>query len=229
LEFYKLFEDHYGGGTAVLIRGARIHRVLVGLQNPDFFSVGLKNTIQNSNTESYQIKAGPSAQNAISPSEGLLYQRGHLFGRGVTENGEAVTIGYSSSSKFWRNRSARVGELIEWCHQLTQKLLTRGTVLTGTPLDTLEVGEEIERLPNGLIGVGWPANVFKDFPTIEITTGDRKIESAIFNVESFIWNGPNNSGVVFYDSAKEMKEAWENTWSHKASVEQGTCEVLGVT
>jgi hypothetical protein len=51
----------------------------------------------------------------------------------------------------------------------------------------------------------------------------------VFNVESFIWDGSSNSGVVFYDSAKEMKEAWENTWSHKASVERRTREVLGDT
>jgi superfamily II DNA or RNA helicase len=183
LEFYKPFEDHYGGGNAVLIPGARIHRVLTGLQNPDFFSVGLKNTVQNSNTESYQIKAGPSAQNAISPTDGLLYQRGHIFGRGFNQDGEAVTIGYSSSSKVWSNCSARIGELIEWCQQLAVKLLTKGPVLTGTPLDTLEAGEEIEQLPDGLIGVGWPDNVFKDFPKIKITTGDRKTESQLLDVE----------------------------------------------
>jgi hypothetical protein len=183
LEFYKLFEDHYGAGIAELIPSARIHRVLFGIHDPDFFSIGLKNTVQNSNTESYRIKAGPSAQNAISPTDGLLYQRGHIFGRGVTADGEAVTIGYSSSSKVWSNHSGRVGELIKWCQQLAQKLLRQGAVLTGAPLDTLDVGEEIQELPDGLIGVGWPANVFKDFPRVRITDNNRTTEGQLLDLD----------------------------------------------
>lgn len=204
LEFYKPFEDHYGGGTAELIPGARIHRVLSGIQNPDFFSIELKNTVQNSNTESYQIKTGPSAQNAISPTDGLLYQRGHIFGRGVSEDGEAVTIGYSSSSKVWSNHSGRVGELIEWCQQLAQKLQRQGMVLTGTPLDTLEVGEEIERLPNGLIGVGWPGNVFKDFPRVRITIANRKIDAQLLDLDLSV------------DFQHSSRDAWTIVLSHHA-------------
>jgi superfamily II DNA or RNA helicase len=183
LLFYKLFENHYGKGLANLLSGPRINRVIADLTDPEFFSVGLKNTVQNSNTESYQIKAGPSAQNAISPTDGLLYQRGHLFGRGSDPTGKQVTIGYSSSSKVWSNSSARIGELIEWCQTLATKLQTKGAVLTGTPLDILEVGEDLETLPSGVIGVGWPAQVYKEFPRIKIEDGDACTESQLLDCE----------------------------------------------
>lgn len=168
IQFYKVLEEHYGGGTAKLIPGPRINQVLSGLKNAEFFSVGLKNTVQTSNTESYQIKAGPSAQNAISISDGLLYQRGHVFGKGVGADGKAVTIGYSSSSKVWSNFSARVAELVEWCQMLAVKLGSKGPVMTGTKLDSLAIGEEIEQLPSGVIGAVWPVQVYRDFPRIAI-------------------------------------------------------------
>ena len=175
IQFYKLLEEHYGQGNAKLIPGPRINRVLADLKNAEFFSVGMKNTVQTSNTESYQIKAGPSAQNAISVSDGLLYQRGHVFGKGITADGKSITIGYSSSSKVWSNAAARVAELIEWCQSLAGKLAGRGPVLTGTRLDALAIGEEIETLPAGVIGAVWPAEAYREFPRIAIIRDDRAI------------------------------------------------------
>lgn len=183
LSFYKLFEDFYGKGLANLLSGPHINRVIADLQDPDFFSIGLKNLVQNSNTESYQIKSGPSAQNAISPTDGLMYQRGHLMGKGADSDGKRVTIGYSSSSKVWSNSSGRIGELIEWCKLLATKLQKKGVVLTGTPLDTLEVGEELERLPTGVIGVGWPERVFKESPNVRIDWNGVQTECPLLDCE----------------------------------------------
>lgn len=183
LSFYKLLEDFYGKGLASLLSGPRINRVIADLQDPDFFSIGLKNLVQNSNTESYQIKSGPSAQNAISPTDGLLYQRGHLMGKGADGDGKRVTIGYSSSSKVWSNYSARIGELIEWCQVLAAKLQKKGAVMTGTPLDVLEVGEELEKLPTSVIGVGWPERVFKENPRVRIQLNGDTIECPLLDCE----------------------------------------------
>lgn len=183
LSFYKLMEDFYGKGLASLLSGPRINRVIADLHDPDFFSIGLKNLVQNSNTESYQIKSGPSAQNAISPTDGLMYQRGHLMGKGADDEGKRVTIGYSSSSKVWSNYSARIGELIEWCQALAAKLQKQGVVMTGTPLDVLEVGEELEKLPIGVIGVGWPDRVFKEDPRVRIELNGTTTECPLLDCE----------------------------------------------
>lgn len=191
IQLYKLFEDLYGNGTARLLTGPRINRVLADLKNTEFFNVGLKNTVQTSNTESYQIKSGPNAQNAISPTDGLLYQRGHLFGKGSKEDGSEITIGYSSSSKVWSNYSARVGELVEWCKELAKKLNTKGAVVTGTPLDSLQIGEEVSSLPEGLLSVDWSANVYKDFPRIRINASDDDFECQLLDFDLSL----NHSGI----------------------------------
>ena len=183
LSFYKLFEKHYGNGAAALLSGPHINRVIANLQRPEFFNVGLKNTVQNSNTESYLIKSGPSAQNAISATDGLRYQRGHLFGKGLNEEGKSVTIGYSSSSKVWSNTSARVGELLEWCSALAIKLQTRGPVVTGTPLDSLDAGEESSDLPAGVVGVGWGDAAYRKFPRVKFVLGDSIFEGQLLDCD----------------------------------------------
>jgi len=183
IQLYKLFEEFYGNGTARLLTGPRINRVLADLKNTEFFSVGLKNTVQTSNTESYQIKSGPRAQNAISPTDGLLYQRGHLFGKGAREDGREVTIGYSSSSKVWSNYSARVGELVEWCKELAKKLNTKGIVVTGTPLDSLHIGEEITALPEGVLSVDWSASIYKEFPRMRVNIDGDEFECQLLDFD----------------------------------------------
>jgi len=72
----------------------RLNLVLAGIANSEFFSVGMKCTVQNSNTESYRIIAGPNAHKAISPTDGCVFHRGHLIGKGESEPGEQVIIGY---------------------------------------------------------------------------------------------------------------------------------------
>jgi len=183
LEFYRLIEDHYGAGTATLISGPQINRVLSDLRNPDFFSIGLKNSVQNSNTESYQIKTGPSAQNALSPTDGRLYKRGHVFGKGTNAEGSNITIGYSSSSKVWSNHVGRISELVSWCQKLAVQLQKKDPVLTGTPLDILDVGTEINSLPDGLIGVGWSSDVFKKLPRINIFHENEWVNSELLEID----------------------------------------------
>lgn len=213
LMFYKIFEDFYGSGLASLLSGPTINRVIADLQDLDCFSVGLKNSVQNSNTESYQIKTGPSAQNAISPSDGLLYQRGHLMGKGADPEGNSVTIGYSSSSKVWSNRSARVGELLEWCKHLAEKLLTEGIVVTGTPLDLLSIGEDVDKLPEGLIGVGWHQRVYKSWPRVSFIDGEERVEGQISDFDINI----DRSGTT------------ANSWMVRLENENGSIAVLEFT
>jgi len=100
-------------------------------------------------------------ERAISGTDGILYHRGHVYGRG-SAGGKEVTIGYSSASKVWSSRSARVGELIEWCQQLARKLASNAEVKTGTNLDLLDVGGELAALPENIIGVAWHEDIYKN-------------------------------------------------------------------
>ena len=53
----------------------------------------------------------------------------------------------------------------------------------------------------------------------EWMTSNQNYGYYIFELQSFTWDEENRSGTVFYDSAKEMNEAYENRW--KRFNEQG--------
>ena len=46
----------------------------------------------------------------------------------------------------------------------------------------------------------------------EWMTNNKSYGHYIFELESFTWDEANRSGTVFYDSAKEMNDAYENRW-----------------
>ena len=162
---YKLLAALYTKMGFSRLPLSRINRVLLGLKNTDFFSIGMKNRIPNSNTESYRIITGPSTQNAIDSAAGRLYHQGHIFGKADSEQGP-VTIGYSSASKVWSNRNTQIPELVEWCQEIAKKLTSEKKVITNSPLDLLGVGLEVTQLPSGVIAVDWHQDAYKDHPRI---------------------------------------------------------------
>ncbi len=138
----------------------RLNKAMNELQAPEFFNVGMRNRVASNTTESYRIVAGSSADKAIQKSDGRLYHRGHVFGR-ATDNGKLVTIGISSASKIWSNRSGKLPELIEWCKTISRRIASDAEPTTGSGLDHLDMGEEISELPEGIVSVDWPAIAFQ--------------------------------------------------------------------
>ena len=138
----------------------RINRALNGLENLEFFNVGMRNRVRGNQTESYRIITGPSAGQAILPSDARLFHRGHCYGRGEAEDG-AITIGLSSASKVWSNRSSRIPELIEWCMELSRRIQVDRIPLTGSGLDYLSAGEEIDRLPPNIFRADWDYDIYR--------------------------------------------------------------------
>jgi superfamily II DNA or RNA helicase len=137
-----------------------INRVLVDLEIPEFFSIGMRNRLWNSPAESYRTIAGPNAPKVIVKSDGRIYHRGHVFGRGQIE-GESTTLGYSSSSKVWSNTTSSFLELTDWCKSLAKKIASREKVVTGSNLDYLSVGKTISTLPSDeIFAVDWNEDVY---------------------------------------------------------------------
>lgn len=140
---------------------SRLNRALLDLTAPEFFNVGMRNRVASNTIESYRISAGPSAGKSVLKSDAKLYHRGHAFGRAL-ENGEAVTIGLSSASKVWSNKSSKLPEFIEWCRNLATKIRSDRIPITNSGLDYLDAGEELEELPEDIIAVDWPVEVYKN-------------------------------------------------------------------
>lgn len=139
----------------------RLNKALNDLQATEFFNVGMRNRIVSSTTESYRIITGSSADKSVLKSDSRLYHRGHAFGR-ASENGESITIGLSSASKIWSNKSSKLPEFIAWCKKLSKKISSNRVPITNSGLDFLDPGEVIEQLPEDIISVDWPTTVYRN-------------------------------------------------------------------
>ena len=161
---------------------ARINRALSGLTGLEFFNVGMRNRVPGNQTESYRIITGPSAAEAILPSDGRLFHRGHCFGRGETE-GEPVTIGLSSASKVWSNQTSQIPELIAWCSKLARRIQADRVPLTGGGLDHLSPGEEVNQLPPGVFHADWDPSAYKAPRLAAILSGRTRTEIQLLDIE----------------------------------------------
>ena len=161
---------------------ARINRALNGLANLEFFNVGMRNRVPGNQTESYRIISGPSAAEAILPSDARLFHRGHCFGRGETEGG-SVTIGLSSTSKVWSNQSSQIPELIGWCTELARRIEADRVPVTGGGLDHLSAGEEVHELPPNIFHADWEPGVYRTPRLAEIRADGAPKRIQLFDLE----------------------------------------------
>jgi superfamily II DNA or RNA helicase len=147
-------------GTHRRLSTQELNRVLRNLENPSFFSVGMRNRSGFGFGESYRMISGKSADKAIQKSDGRYYDRGHCFGRGK-EGDHAVTIGFSSASKIWANRWDKLPSLFEWCATLGSKLNDSREVETHSGLDNLPLAQRATTFPSHIIAADWNEEVYK--------------------------------------------------------------------
>jgi hypothetical protein len=165
-EVYQVLAQSLTTGAPKILPLNQINKVLLGMENAEFYNVGMRNRLQSTTAESYRIITGPAAHRAITESDGQLYHRGHVFG-GDTES----TIGFSSASKIWSNARDRIPHLIEWCQRLASRLTSASLVQTNSPLDHLDVGVTVTELPPGVLGALWDIDVFRNPPQLGFRDG----------------------------------------------------------
>jgi len=152
-ELYSGIADYFITGEYRPVPPNELDRVLLTLESPRFFNIGMRNNLQTSQTESYRIVAGSYAERSISTNDGRIFHRGHVFG---VSQADRTTLGYCGTSKVWSAGSSTIPELIDWCKLLAPNIIKEITVVTGTRLDVLSVGEEISKLSiNGKSNSVW--------------------------------------------------------------------------
>lgn len=172
---YEAIARRYTLGQHKILSLQRINRVLRGLHEPEFFNVGMRNRILNSNTESYRIITGKKAHRSVQRSDGRLFHRGHVFGKG--EDGEkSVTIGYSSASKVWSNENAQIPELVEWCRTLATRIADDKPMPEVAGLEHLAIPDEITELPENVLAATWDESAFKQHIAARYKKSDGKTE-----------------------------------------------------
>jgi len=134
-------------------------RAIAGLKDLRFYNVGLRNTALNTQGESYRVLTGPRAERAVTPGDGRAFVQGHFYGSGVDgENKE--TIGASSSSRIWSNRSLTVAEYLDWTTALNHRLNSDQTIAS-SQLDLIQHATVLTTLPDIVIAAGWNKTAYR--------------------------------------------------------------------
>ena len=164
---YEAVAHSYSKSVAYPLSLDKVDKVLLNLEDFGFFNIGMRNNLLKSNAESYRIITGPSPHKSISRIDARSYHRGHIFGS-AKENGNNVTIGYSSSSKVWSNTYQRIPQLLLWCKQLAIRIKSDEKVSTSSPLDFVSVGKSINKIPQSVIAAGWNERTYMKPPIVNI-------------------------------------------------------------
>lgn len=190
----------------------RLNRALNDLDTPEFFNVGMRNRVASNTTESYRIITGSNADKAILKSDGRLYHRGHVFGRG-SEDGNSVTIGLSSASKIWSNKSSKLPALIAWCETLARRIDSDRTPVTGSGLDFLDVGEEISELPAGIISVDWPSSIYRNPPVVQFDSPQGSVRAQLLDLDLAVDDTKSTEDAVVVRLSHESGFVYKFTFS----------------
>lgn len=174
---YQSIAEQYADKFIKKLPLNKLNRVLSNLKNTEFFSIGMRNSVQTSNTESYRIISGTNAQKAIKKTDGRLYQRGHCFCKGIDKD-RKITVGYSSGSKVWSNSYYTVPQFIKWCDYIASKLAYSGNVFTNSGLDYIPVSEEVTAIPDkAVISIDWNKNTYLKPPILTYEEKDVSIDN----------------------------------------------------
>lgn len=155
----------------------RLNKVLLDLQNPRFFNIGMRKSVMGDNSEAYRIIAGSNASEAIDRSLGRTFRRGHYYGTAHSD-GQRVTVGLSSSGKLWSAEKTRIPELLQWCRQLARKIASERDPRTQSGLDLLSTGEDLSRIPEHVAFVDWNQDVFQQPVNIRYSSREGLIVTA---------------------------------------------------
>lgn len=147
-------------GRHSIIPMFKLRRILRGLNGLECFTVGMRNRLVGTVSESYRIMVGPNAQRAIRNADSVAYHQGHVFTRGDRQ-GRAETLGYSSSSKVWSAGAKDVAGFVAWCDHLGTALID-GTEFTIDPdLDKLPSGRAATIPIPPLLAALWPKRAYE--------------------------------------------------------------------
>jgi superfamily II DNA or RNA helicase len=169
-ELYDSLASSYTQGAHRNLPIYQLNRVLNGLRNAEYFSLGMRSRLVGDRIESYRILAGARAQRALSKADGRFFSRGHVMGRGERD-GRTEVIGYSSGSKVWSTRRDQVPVLLGWCRDLAKRMSDSSPMEPQGDLDYLPVGERAERLPAAITFVDWTEDAYRE-PLPELVLPD---------------------------------------------------------
>lgn len=200
----RSIEGVYEAIAQVLSPGAKpvpislVRRVVRGIANQRLFNVGMRNIQATNKAESYKILAGSDTSTVITPADARRYRQGHVYLLGE-QDGNRVTIGYSSGGKVWSATNLQIPELVDWCRGLGRKIRSAASIVTHSGLDYLDAGTIAEIIPARIIYVQWNRSAYDfDPPTRVKYRGDDQAvrEGQILDLELDIDRNQSSSSRI---------------------------------
>lgn len=161
--FYKEIIINFTTDDFYKIPKSEIHKVLLWIDNTEFFNIGMQNK-NNTSWETYRILTWPSTEKIINPSDWRMYSNWHVFWKWDNKKWEKITIWYSSWSKVWTNTHFKIREFIDWCFIISNKIISNEKVKTNTWLDYLWTWRVVDNFPKNWYWINWNSETFLKNP-----------------------------------------------------------------
>lgn len=166
----------------------KVNNVLATLNNLRFSNIGMRRRALHPNADSYRISAGSDTQNAVSVTDGHMYDRGHVSCSGTNRRGDREYIGYSSASKVWSVENVLIPKLVQWAQTLAWRIENFENTVTGSGVDRLSTGTELRELPENIIAADWPQKAYISPP--QLCVKSLGIETVLVDLELDVDRSP---------------------------------------
>lgn len=192
--YYAELLDFFFDGKATPLAFEQIRKVLNGMTDQEFYSVGIRSNSPTATAESYRIVAGSNADRGVRDTDAANFSQGHFMGRGQV-NGEIEVIGASAGGRVWSNGKLSIPDILAWMNALHGRITANQVNIGRSGLDLLSFGETLQRIPASTCMTDWPKNAYRDNPMVIIGNGTDLLRTCLLDLEvtEFIVNADGSS------------------------------------
>lgn len=180
--YYAELLEFFFDGNATPLAFEQIRKVLNGMTDQEFYSVGIRSNSPTATAESYRIVAGSNADRGVRDTDAANFSQGHFMGRGQI-NGETEVIGASAGGRVWSNGKLSIPDILEWMDALHARITANQVNIGRSGLDILPYGETLQRIPASTCMSDWSKNAYRDNPAVLIGEGGDAFRTCVLDLE----------------------------------------------
>lgn len=148
-----------GGKDAQILNGEPIFRVFAGIKKLLLHNVGLKRRITGSSLR-FSQHMGSDISEALNSLQTAASTKSNIYATGY-EHGDRVNIGCSYKGRIWTREQGSLSSFIQWCNQMSAKLLDTAFDTTKLIRDALIYEEVIEFPDTAVLTILWPDELWR--------------------------------------------------------------------
>lgn len=180
--YYAELLEFFFEGNATPLAFEQIRKVLNGMTDQEFYSVGIRSNSPTATAESYRIVAGSNADRGVRDTDAANFSQGHFMGRGQV-NGETEVIGASAGGRVWSNGKLSIPDILDWMNALHGRITANQVNIGRSGLDLLSFGETLQHIPASTCMTDWPKSAYRDNPVVLIGDGADTVRTCVLDLE----------------------------------------------